>query len=101
MAELPKRPAFSFETTLLQKPVSFPLSANQKGGFFCEISGRKAGLASGDAVVFEGVGVQAMRLVVMSPLEQGVKLTDLEIQQDWTVGLGEASFCGAYFFGFG
>ncbi|CAJ1407795.1 unnamed protein product [Effrenium voratum] len=54
---------------------------------------KEAGLASGDAVVFEGVGVQAMRLVVMSPLEQGVKLTDLEIQQDWTVGQVRKLLC--------
>lgn len=27
-----------------------------------------------------------MKLVVMSPLELGEKLTDLEIKDDWTVG---------------
>ena len=31
-------------------------------------------------------GGKAMKLVVMSPLELGEKLTELEIKDDWTVG---------------
>ena len=40
----------------------------------------------GDEVTFEVTGGKAMKLVVMSPLELGEKLTDLEIKDDWTVG---------------
>lgn len=46
-------------------------------------------------------GGKAMKLVVMSPLELGEKLTDLEIKDDWTVGLGRPGeeFMGKIFTG--
>ena len=46
-------------------------------------------------------GGKAMKLVVMSPLELGEKLTELEIKDDWTVGLGRPGeeFMGKIFTG--
>ena len=51
-----------------------------------ETSIRDAGFQSGDHCAFEHAEGKPMKLVVMSPLEQGVKLTDLDIKTDWTVG---------------
>jgi len=45
-----------------------------------------AGLQTGDQVYFQFVGAKALTLTVMSPLEEGLKLTDLAIKDDWTVG---------------
>lgn len=44
--------------------------------------------ASGDQVVFEVLGGKSMKLLVMSPLELGEKLTELEVKEDWTIGEG-------------
>ncbi|CAL1173031.1 unnamed protein product [Cladocopium goreaui] len=47
----------------------------------------------GDHVSFEVAGGKAMKLVVMSPLELGEKLTELEIKDDWTVGQVRKLLC--------
>jgi len=48
---------------------------------------------TGDQVHFQFVGAKALTLTVMSPLEEGVKLTDLAIKDDWTVGQVKALLC--------
>mmetsp|Transcript_76922 Transcript_76922/g.135537 ORF Transcript_76922/g.135537 Transcript_76922/m.135537 type:complete len:375 (+) Transcript_76922:67-1191(+) len=53
----------------------------------------EAGFRTGDKVHFEFVGVKALTLKVMSPLEEGVKLTDLAIKDDWTVGQVKNLLC--------
>ena len=47
---------------------------------------------SGDQVVFEVLGGKLMTLLVMSPLELGEKLTELEVKDDWTIGEGVKAF---------
>lgn len=51
------------------------------------------GLQSGTHVEVEVTGPKSMTLRVMSPLEEGVKLCDLVIREDWTVGQAKALLC--------
>ncbi|CAE7736755.1 unnamed protein product [Symbiodinium sp. CCMP2592] len=53
----------------------------------------EAGFRNGDDCAFEHSEGVPMRLVVMSPLEEGVKLTDLDIKNDWTVGQVRKLLC--------
>mmetsp|Transcript_63059 Transcript_63059/g.148085 ORF Transcript_63059/g.148085 Transcript_63059/m.148085 type:complete len:367 (+) Transcript_63059:27-1127(+) len=53
-----------------------------------------AGFASGDPCAFEHSDGKPMTLIVMSPLEEGVKLTDLNIKDNWTVGQVRKLLCG-------
>lgn len=58
-----------------------------------EPNGTVGGHFQGDEVHFEVTGGKPMKLVVMSPLELGEKLTDLEIKDDWTVGQVRKLLC--------
>ncbi|CAE7255477.1 unnamed protein product [Symbiodinium natans] len=58
-----------------------------------ETSVQEAGFRSGDDCAFESSEGKSLKLVVMSPLEEGVKLTDLDIKSDWTVGQVRKLLC--------
>lgn len=55
---------------------------------------QEAGYQGGAEVKFQvAKAAKALNLVVMSPLEEGVKLLDLAMQDDWTVGQAKALLC--------
>ena len=70
----------------IAKPESITVFGKDGSELAPETSVKEAGFQSGDQCAFEHAEGKPMKLVVMSPLEQGVKLTDLDIKSDWTVG---------------
>ena len=70
----------------IAKSESITVLSKDGGQLTPETNVGEAGFRSGDDCAFEHSEGAPLRLVVMSPLEEGVKLTDLDIKNDWTVG---------------
>ncbi|CAE7553261.1 unnamed protein product [Symbiodinium necroappetens] len=77
----------------IAKSESITVLSKDGGQLAPETNVGEAGFRSGDDCAFEHAEGKSMRLVVMSPLEEGVKLTDLDIKNDWTVGQVRKLLC--------
>eukprot|EP00439_Symbiodinium_sp_Y106_P032610 s6565_g3.t3 len=77
----------------IAKSESITVLSKDGGQLTPETNVGEAGFRSGDDCAFEHSEGAPLRLVVMSPLEEGVKLTDLDIKNDWTVGQVRKLLC--------